>query len=160
TDEYLETVVERSGRYFYKYGAGERPFITKTITVPYRTATGMAQRKFTTYYTHFGSVVRSMKGKWVAFRLMQEPVRALMQSFLRTKSKTLGDYRKFMNLHANSSNNTLYADDKGNIAYFHANFIPRRDPRFDWTRPVDGSDPATEWRGLLSFEESPNVIDP
>ena len=160
TDEYLETVAEKGGQYFYKYGTGERVFITRTITVPYRTNTGMAQRQFTAYYTHFGPVVRSVHGKWVAFRLMQEPVRALMQSFLRTKSKTLGDYRKSMDLHANSSNNTIYADDQGNIAYFHANFIPRRDPSFDWTRPVDGSNPATEWRGLLSFEESPNVIDP
>ena len=29
----------------------------------------------------------------------------------------------------------------GTIAYFHGNFIPRRDPRFDLTHPVDGSNP-------------------
>jgi acyl-homoserine-lactone acylase len=160
TDEYLETVSERDGEYFYKYGTEERPFIRKTITVPYRTASGMAERKFTAYYTHFGPVVRSVKGRWVAYRLMQEPVKALMQSFSRTKSRSLAEYRKTMELHANSSNNTLYADRDGNIAYFHANFIPRRDPRFNWKQPVDGSDPATEWKGLLSFEESPNVINP
>ncbi len=57
-------------------------------------------------------------------------------------------------------NNTIYADADGNIAYFHANFIPRRDPRFDWTKPVDGSDPATKWRGLLSVEESPHLLNP
>jgi acyl-homoserine-lactone acylase len=160
TDEYLETVIEKNGRYYYKYGTGERPFITRTIVVPYRTVTGMAERKFTAYYTHFGPVVRSVKDQWVAYRLMQEPVKALMQSFLRTKAKTLAEYRKSMDLHANSSNNTLYADDHGHIAFFHANFIPRREPRFDWRRPLDGSDPATEWRGVLSFDESPNVIDP
>ena len=159
-DEYLETVVEKNGRFFYKYGATERPFITKTIVVPYRTASGMAQRKFTVYYTHFGPIVRSVQGKWVAFRIMQEPVKALMQSFLRTKSKNIGEYRKSMDLHANSSNNTIYADRDGNIAYFHANFIPRRDSRFNWTQPVDGSNPATEWQGLLSFDQSPNVINP
>jgi acyl-homoserine lactone acylase PvdQ len=91
---------------------------------------------------------------------MQEPVKALMQSFLRTKSRNLAEYRKTMELHANSSNNTLYADREGNIAYFHANFIPRRNAKFDWKQPVDGSDPATEWEGLLSFNESPNVINP
>ncbi|HZR21125.1 MAG TPA: penicillin acylase family protein [Verrucomicrobiae bacterium] len=160
TDEYLETVVKKNGKFFFKYGADERPFITRTIIIPYRTANGMAERKFTAYYTHFGPVVRSQNGKWVAFRLMQRPVEALMQSFLRTKSKNLADYRRTMDLHANSSNNTIYADADGNIAYFHANFIPRRDPAFDWTKPVNGSNPATEWKGLLSFEQSPNVINP
>ena len=160
TDEYLETAVEKNGQYFYKYGAAERPFITRTILVPYRTTSGMAERRFIAYYTHFGPIVRSVNGKWVAYRLMQEPVKALIQSFLRTKSRNLAEYRKSMDLHANSSNNTVYADADGNIAYFHANFIPRRDPRFDWTQPVDGSDPATEWKDLLSFDESPNVINP
>ena len=65
-----------------------------------------------------------------------------------------------MELHTNSSNNTVYADADGNIAYFHAHFIPRRDNRFDWTRPVDGSDPATEWHGLHGVEDSPHVVDP
>ena len=65
-----------------------------------------------------------------------------------------------MALHTNSSNNTIYADADGNIAYFHANFIPKRDPRFDWSRPVDGSNPATEWSGLLSVDESPLVVNP
>ncbi len=39
-----------------------------------------------------------------------------------------------MELHTNSSNNTIYADADGNIAYFHSNFIPKRDPKFDWTQ--------------------------
>jgi acyl-homoserine-lactone acylase len=65
-----------------------------------------------------------------------------------------------MDLHTNSSNNTIYADADGTIAYFHANFIPKRDIRFDWTRPVDGSDPATEWNGLLSVDESPKLLNP
>jgi acyl-homoserine-lactone acylase len=65
-----------------------------------------------------------------------------------------------MALHANSSNNTVYADADGHIAYFHPQFVPRRDDRFDWTSPVDGSDPATEWHGVHGVEDSPHVIDP
>jgi len=65
-----------------------------------------------------------------------------------------------MELHTNSSNNTIFADADGDIAYFHGNFIPRRDPKFDWTRPVDGSDPATDWHGLLSIDESPKLLNP
>ena len=65
-----------------------------------------------------------------------------------------------MALHTNSSNNTLDADADGNIAYFHSNFVPKRDPKFDWTKPVDGTNPATEWNGLHSFDESPNSVNP
>jgi acyl-homoserine-lactone acylase len=92
--------------------------------------------------------------------MMHAPRRALIQSFIRTKARTLAEYRKAMELHANSSNNTVYADADGHIAYFHPQFVPRRDDRFDWSRPVDGSDPATEWRGVHGVEDSPHVIDP
>ena len=91
---------------------------------------------------------------------MEEPMKALIQSFARTKARNLAEYKKVMEAHTNSSNNTLYADADGNIAYFHSNFIPKRDPKFDWTKPVDGTNPATEWNGVLSFDESPNVVNP
>jgi acyl-homoserine lactone acylase PvdQ len=65
-----------------------------------------------------------------------------------------------MELHTNSSNNTIFADGDGDIAYFHGNFIPRRDTSFDWTKPVDGSNPATEWHGLLSVDETPHLLNP
>ncbi|HEV2085175.1 MAG TPA: penicillin acylase family protein, partial [Gemmatimonadales bacterium] len=159
-DEYAETVVRKGGRLFYKYGGKERPLVTGRITVPYRTASGMAADTFTAYRTHHGPIVRAAENKWISVRLMEKPVEALSQSFLRTKARTLAAYRKVMELHANSSNNTVYADADGHIAYFHPQFVPRRDNRFDWTRPVDGSDPATEWRGVHGIEDSPHVIDP
>ena len=159
-DEYMETIVRKGERLFYSYSGGERPLTVSRITVPYKTASGMARREFTVYRTHHGPVVREANGKWVSVRLMNEPLKALMQSYLRTKARSYKEFRRVMELHTNSSNNTVYADADGHIAYFHGNFIPRRDPRFDWTKPVDGSDPATEWRGLLSVEESPHLLDP
>ena len=159
-DEYLETIVQKDGKPFYRYGAEERPVQVKTITVPYKTATGMSQRQFTTYRTHHGPIVREMDGKWVAIALMEEPLKALQQSWGRTKAKNLQEYLKVMELHTNSSNNTLFADHEGNVAYLHSNFVPRRDPKFAWNRPVDGSDPATDWKGVHAVNESPNVINP
>jgi acyl-homoserine-lactone acylase len=161
-DEFLETIVERDGRRFYRYGREERPVITDTITVPYRTAGGeMARRTFEIYRTHHGPVVRAADGKWVTIALMQRPIEALSQSFLRTKTH---DYASFLRLgeqmQANSSNNTIFADASGNIAYLHPQFIPRRDDRFDYTRPVDGSDPATDWKGLHTTAESPHLLNP
>ena len=159
-DEYLETVHSKDGHYYYKYGNGERQVVEKQITVPYSTPHGMAEKKFTAYYTHHGPVIRDQDGKWVTIRLMQEPVKALMQSYLRTKAKSYQEYLQTMELKANSSNNTVYADADGHIAYFHGNYIPRRDTHFDFTKPVDGSDPATDWQGLLSVDESPHLLDP
>jgi acyl-homoserine-lactone acylase len=120
----------------------------------------MKKKIFTVFYTHHGPVIREQDGKWVSIELMQEHVKALEQSYLRTKATNFEQYRKTMELQANSSNNTVYADADGHIAYFHGNFIPRRDTHFDFTKPVDGSNPATDWHGLLSVAEIPQLFDP
>ncbi len=131
---------------------------TSRIAIPYRTATGMKTRTFTTYRTRHGPVVRSANGKWISVSLMEKPVEALSQSFLRTKARTLAEYRKVMELKANSSNNTVYADADGHIAYFHPQFIPKRDDRLDWVRPVDSK--KASWDGLLGLDQIPHVSDP
>jgi acyl-homoserine-lactone acylase len=161
-DEYAETVTRtESGDATYLYAGTQRPVRSRTVTIRYRTTGGeVRERQFKVLSTHHGPIVRAEQGKWIAVRLMQDPVNALMQSYLRTKTRDLAAFRSVLNLHTNSSNNTVYADADGKIAYFHANFVPRRDSGFDWTRPVDGSDPATEWHGVHGVDEGPNVIDP
>jgi acyl-homoserine-lactone acylase len=159
-DEYLETVTKRGDHFVYRYGAEERPVTEDKAVVRYRTAGGMAKKEFTIYHTQHGPIVREANGKWVSVRLMQRPLDALIQSFTRMKARNLKSFRKTMELHTNSSNNTTFADADGDIAYFHSNFIPRRDTSFDWSRPVDGSNPRTDWKGVLSIDESPNAINP
>ena len=147
--------MRKGGRAFYRFGDQERPLRVRTIAVPFKTATGMARRTFTVYYTQHGPVVRKTGDRWVSVSLMQNPMNALIQSYTRTKARDYAEFRKIMELHTNSSNNTVFADASGNIAYFHSNYIPRRDTAFDWTTPVDGSNPATSYRGVLSFDEIP-----
>lgn len=159
-DEYLETVSEKDGRYYYRYGDALRPLRAEQITLPYKTLQGMASKTVTVYYSHHGPIVRAADGKWVAVRLMNEPLKALTQSFTRTKARNYRDFYRSMELRTNSSNNTVYADADGNIAYFHGNFMPRRDPGFDWKRPVDGSNPATEWQGLHTVAETITLFNP
>jgi acyl-homoserine-lactone acylase len=159
-DEYLESVVDHDGKHFYRYDGKERPFKAVDITLPYKTADGMASRTVTAYFTHHGPVVREQDGKWVSVRMMADPMHALEQSYGRTKARNYAEFLKVMQLRTNSSNNTVYADADGNIAYFHGNFIPRRDARFDWTRPVDGSVSATEWKGLHEVKETITVFNP
>jgi acyl-homoserine-lactone acylase len=157
---YLETVEKKGDRFYYKYGKEELPLAISEVTVPYKTDHGVAEKKFTVYRTQHGPVVGESNGKWLTIRLMNEPVKALTQSYTRTKAKNYKSFRQTMELHTNSSNNTIFADADGNIAYFHGNFIPRRDTSFDWTKPVDGSNPATDWHGLLSVDETPHLLNP
>ena len=160
-DEYAEVVVKKDdGTLVYRHGSEELPVTTSTVTILYKTDTGMAQREFTVYRTEHGPIVREADGHWISIALMDEPLKALTQSFSRTKARNLEEFRQSLELHTNSSNNTLYADADGNIAYFHANFVPVRDTRFDWNEPVDGSDTATDWKGVTSVEQSPNVVNP
>ncbi len=159
-DEYLETVSQQYNRFFYKYGNEEKPFVADQIAVKYKTERGLEERLFTIFRTHHGPVVREQNGKWVSIKMMREPIKALEQSYLRTKQKDYKSYRETMELKANSSNNTIFADADGDIAYFHGNFIPRRDTAFDWTKPVDGTTPATEWKGLMEVDETPHLLNP
>jgi len=159
-DEYLETVTKKDDGYVYQYGDEQRPVIAKVITVPYKNGSAMAEKKFTAYFTQHGPIIRENNGKWVAIKLMMKPIEALTQSYTRTKAQNYQAYLKTMDLKANSSNNTIYADADGTIAYFHGNYIPRRDTKFNWRQPVDGSNPETDYKGLLEVNEAPNLLNP
>ncbi|MBS0363124.1 MAG: penicillin acylase family protein [Proteobacteria bacterium] len=160
-DEFAETIVKKDGKVFYRYGKDLRPVASSRITVPYRTPEGtMAAKTFTVFRTHHGPVIRAEDGKWISIALMNKPVEALEQSFGRTKTHDLASFLKVAELDANSSNNTLFADDKGETALLLPQFMPKRDNRFDWTKPVDGGDPAADWRGMTPFAEMPKVISP
>ena len=161
-DEFAERIERRGNGYCYWYGQACRPVGVRPIAIRYRTSDGrMATRSFMTYRTHRGPITRSANGRWIAFAMMDKPVEALQQSFLRTKAANLGSFVGIADrFKANSSNNTLFADDKGEIAYLHPQFVPKRDDRFDYTKPVDGSDPMTDWRGLHALNELPSVLNP
>ena len=169
-DEFAETVVVGAGArdgpgaggaLSYRYGAELRPLQSRRITLVYRAGDGsQAARAFTTYATHHGPIVRRDGDRWIATALMNKPVEALEQSFLRTKATDYESFLRVARLEANSSNDTLFADSKGEIAYLHPQFVPLRDDRFDYRRPVEGSDPATDWRGLHSLDSLPHVVDP
>jgi acyl-homoserine-lactone acylase len=161
-DEFAEKVERRGSGFCYRYGPQCRPLGVRPVTIRYRTADGrLATRSFTTYRTHHGPIVRSADGRWISFAMMNRPVEALQQSFLRTRASDLTSFMRLANLFkANSSNNTIFADVKGEIAYLHPQFVPRRNDRFDHTKPVDGSDPATDWHGLHALSELPSVTNP
>ncbi|RDV12656.1 acylase [Pontibacter diazotrophicus] len=159
-DEFEETVVKEDGKLYYLYGNEKRPVTSTEVTLSYKEGEALKQKTFTTYRTHHGPVTHKNGDKWVATALMWKPADALIQSYTRTKKSNLEEFNEMMKMRTNSSNGTVYADADGNIAYYHGNFFPVRDTSFDYTKPVDGSNPKTDWQGLHPLEETIIVRNP
>ena len=159
-DEFKETVFVKDEQLVYKYGEEDRPVETIEVKLKYKVGDELLEKAFSLYRTHHGPVTHMIDDKWVSTAMMWEPKKALQQSYIRTKLNGLKEFHKMMEMHTNSSNNTVYADAGGNIAYYHGNFIPIRDSKFDFSKPVDGSDPATDWKGLHPVSEAITVINP
>ncbi len=159
-DEFVETTELRDGALFYQYGDEWRPVESKMISLKYLSDNEILEKEFTIFRTHHGPVTHKVDGQFTATAMMWEPAKALTQSYLRTKQHSYEDFRRIMDIRTNSSNNTVYADSEGNIAYFHGNFIPVRDTLFDYSKPVPGNDPDTDWKGLHSVDENILVKNP
>jgi acyl-homoserine lactone acylase PvdQ len=159
-DEFIEDIDKIDGNLVYRYGSDYRPVTTKEVTLRYKDGENMAERTFPMYRTHHGPVTHKIDGKWVATKINWDPVNALKQSFIRTKNKGHKGFREMMDIRTNSSNNTVYADSDGNIAYYHGNFVPKRNTKFDFTQPVDGSNPETDWQGIHEVDEIVTLLNP
>lgn len=160
-DEYLEEVtLGEDGQYYYRYGNEQRLVEQEDVTIPYTDGEEIKEKTFTIYRTHHGPIIGEQDGKWMAFRMMHRPTDALIQDFQRTKAKGYGSFRKTMKTRTNSSNNTVFADSKGNIAYWHGNFIPSRNPNYDYNGYVDGADPKQDWGELHKLGEMVHLRNP
>ncbi|MDE3742974.1 acylase [Maribacter polysaccharolyticus] len=159
-DEFKETIVKIDNDLMYQYGEELRPVKESGITLKYKEGDILKEKTFPAYHTHHGPITHMSDGQWTASAMMWEPVKALEQSYIRTKQKGYKGFREMMDIRTNSSNNTVYADAEGNIAYFHGNFVPKRDTQFDYSQPVDGSDPQTDWQGLHTVEETILLLNP
>ena len=159
-DLYAEKVSKRNGRWFYEYNGKLRPVTTRKLKLKIKTDGKITEESLTGYYTHHGPVIAAENGKWLALKHNNRSYKALLESWLITKANTFEEYKTAMNLLSNTSNNTVYADDKGNIAFWYGNFMPKRDAKFNWALPVDGSNQATEWKGLHPLNEIVHVYNP
>lgn len=159
-DEFLETIIEKEGKYFYQYGEEQRPVEEVNVTLRYKTGDSIQQKDFALYRTHHGPITGKQEDNWLATAMMWDPSNALQQAFIRTKTSSYEEFRKMMDYRTNSSNNTVYADADGNIAFFQGNFIPRRNVKFDYDKPVDGGNPETDWQGLHEVDETIHLLNP
>jgi acyl-homoserine-lactone acylase len=159
-DVYAEKVVKKDGKWFYEYDGKLKPVTTRALKLNIKQGDKTVARNITGYYTHHGPVIAARDGKWLALKHNNRSYNALLESWLITKANTFEQYKKAMDLLSNTSNNTVYADDKGNIAFWYGNFMPKRDAKINWALPVDGTTPATEWKGLHPLNEIVHIYNP
>ncbi len=159
-DLYEETIVKNDKEIFYSFDNALKPIKIDHATVSYKTASGIVKKDFKIYRTHHGPVMALQNDKWISMQSNNRSLSGLIQSWSRTKAKTFAEFKSLMDLRSNISNNTVYADDQGNIAYWHGNFMPKRNPNYDWSGIVDGSTSATDWKGLHTVDETIHLYNP
>jgi acyl-homoserine lactone acylase PvdQ len=160
-DVYEEKIAKTNDGFNYEYDQKQLPVGTREIEIKYYDHGVLKSKMFTTYKTHHGPVMGSKEGKWLSLHENNRSLNALLECWNRTKSKNIAEYTAALNLLANNSNNTVYADAQGNIAYWHGNYMPKRnDPSIDYTRPVDGSIKTTDWNGVHALNEIVQSINP
>jgi acyl-homoserine-lactone acylase len=160
SDAYIEKLTRKNNRFYYEYDHKQKPVLQKKIILHYLAGNTIKTKTINALYTGHGPIMAKRNGEFLSVRSNNRDIKGLIQSWQRTKAKSFADYKKVMDLLANTSNNTVYADAEGNIAYWHGNFIPKRDQKYDWSKPVDGTTSATEWKGLHSVNESVHIYNP
>lgn len=161
SDAYIEKLTKKNGSWFYEYDGNLKPVIKKKISIKIKnTGDGFETKIFTALFTHHGPIMAKRNGQYLSLRHNNRDTKGFMQSWLRTKTKSFADFKKTMDMGTNPSNNTVYADAEGNIAYWHGNFLPRRNAKYDWNNPVDGTTSATEWKGYHTVDESIHIYNP
>ncbi len=159
-DVYAEKITKKGEKYFYEYDKQLKPVVEKKISIKYKDGDVLKTKVFTTYATQHGPIMAKRNDQWISLKSYNRSMTSLIQSWSRTKAKGFDDYKKTMDLRANTSNSTVFADNKGNIAYWHGNFVPVRDRKLNWAKVIDGSTSATEWKGLHTVDETVHVYNP
>ncbi|MBC6490528.1 penicillin acylase family protein [Flavihumibacter stibioxidans] len=159
-DSYIEKIRINGDKWTYQYDGRDLPVKSKPVQLKYISDKGVESTTIQARYTHHGPVMAQRNGQYLSMKADNRLMEGLVQCWQRTKARDLKSFEKTLDLKGNISNNTVYADAAGNIAYWHGNRVPHRDPKIDWSKPVDGSTSATEWKGLHPISKTLHVINP
>ncbi len=159
-DLYIEKISKKNNELFYEYNKVLKPLKERKIVLNYKVDNKPESKTITAYFTGHGPIMTKRNGEWLSMKANNRSTDGLIQSWQRTKSNSFASFKKNMDIRANTSNNTVYADAEGNIAYWHGNFMPVRDKNIDWSKPVDGTTSATEWKGLHTVDETIHIYNP
>ena len=145
----------------YRYGNGYRPLTTWTETILVKTDTGLERRTLTLRKTHHGPILGTRGGKPLALKMAKLEADGWLEEWYNmTRARSVQQLRAAMRPLNMLFGNVMAADVGGNTWYLYNGAVPVRDPKFDWSGPVDGSDPATEWKGYHTIDQLPELTNP
>jgi len=159
-DSYIEKLSKQQNGWVYEYNHSQKPAVEKKIVLYYKDGNSIQSKTINALFTHHGPVMAKRNGQYLSMRADNRLMSGLIQCWERNKAKNFDEFKNTLDLLGNISNNTVYADAEGNIAYWHGNRIPVRQARYDCSKPMDGSTSATEWKGLHTVDQSVHIYNP
>ena len=160
-DTWEETFDDPADPLSYRYAGAHRKAVEWRDSVLVKTATGVEVRPLVFRKTHHGPILAERNGKRLAVMYGNVDKGGLFQQwYAMGKARNFAEFRQAVDINGLTYHNIMYADTAGNIFYIHAGAVPRRDTTLDWSKPVDGSDPRSDWQGYHVPADMPQILNP